>query len=132
MVERSSPRGVRRSRFFHARRLTHTGTVQALLQRRCEHRAVLNIDQHGESFRERNPLDLGLLKLQVERIGHGAEAQSVQFLDGRLVHIRPWGLSWLAVLLCQSSMVVVATSNVFVMANTAIGRRIGDRPADLE
>ncbi len=47
---------------------------------------MLDIDQQRQPLGERHGVDLRLLELRGQRIGHGAKAQGVQLLDGRLVH----------------------------------------------
>jgi len=47
---------------------------------------VLDIDQQRQPLGERHRINLGLLKLRGQCIGHRPQAQGVKLLNGRLVH----------------------------------------------
>jgi len=44
------------------------------------------IDQQRQPLGERHGVDLGLLELGPEGLGHGREAQGMKLLDRRLMH----------------------------------------------
>jgi hypothetical protein len=71
------------------------GPGQTLCQGGGEHRAVLDVDQQRQPLGERHRINLGLLQLRGQRIGHGAKAQGVQLLNGWLVHLVSFLRCWI-------------------------------------
>ena len=89
---------------------------------------MLEVDQHSQPLGERHGVDLGLLQLRGQRIGHGAQAQGVQLLNGRLMHL----VSLLLDRRRRSSVVVAGATNIAVMADAILGRGVDEWPPALE
>jgi hypothetical protein len=89
---------------------------------------MLDVDQQCQPLGERHGVNLGLLQLRGQCVGHGSQAQVVQLLNGRLVHL----VSLLLDRWRRSSVVVAGAANVAVMADAILGHGVDEWPPALE